>query len=682
MSWAYSKCQFFNLLNDFLVSVRTLSTFLMIATFSLESVPDLEKAMYLNIDGYPCVRLLNISGEIGCSNPGRMKVSAPIVKWESADNQVSQPSTFLIAEMKCRTSFSGMILISMVNSRCVHVLVSSDQSFAVKVAAVLVESKDIFKSSAFSPVGMFPQSEFAPYKSPNYKWNPTGSGIMWNRYNFPVFLLSKNSTLTVQEIVSQHGESNKAKPIDVAEFDLVMQTTKVGTHDSESCLTENSCLPLGGYSVWSSLPPVNTSAGPSKPLIFVMASQDSASFFRDKSVGADFPLSGMISLLAAVDALSRIDGLSKLKKQLVFLVFTGEAWGYLGSRRFLLELEMGADATKGLNNGSVGKGTSEGVTTLFAHAEMVTSGSKEILTALQQASASLSSENIKVNASSTSNPGVPPSSLMSFLSKNSSTPGVVLEDFDAAFSNRFYHSHLDNPRNINASSVEAAAVLVARAAYILAHGEMQPSPTLLNSIKVNASLVEELVGCLLSCDPGLSCDLVKKLISPGAVCPNHYVGVFLNQPSDTQSLANVDDTSRFVWNFLADKTSTSKGSNGRSTCPEGRCSAEDEVCVGMEADGEGRCVVSSTRYVPAYSPRLKFEHGSWRITGGHAADPMGHVDPVWTESYWNTISVRIYKVQSSAFDNLVLLGGITLTLLAYVTVVCTKAFLMKTLKHD
>lgn len=35
---------------------------------SLESVPDLEKAMYLNIDGYPCVRLLNVSGEIGCSS--------------------------------------------------------------------------------------------------------------------------------------------------------------------------------------------------------------------------------------------------------------------------------------------------------------------------------------------------------------------------------------------------------------------------------------------------------------------------------------------------------------------------------------------------------------------------------------------------------------------------------------
>lgn len=28
-----------------------------------------------------------------------------------------------------------------------------------------------------------------------------GSGIMWNRYDFPVFLLSENSTLILQEVV-------------------------------------------------------------------------------------------------------------------------------------------------------------------------------------------------------------------------------------------------------------------------------------------------------------------------------------------------------------------------------------------------------------------------------------------------------------------------------------------------
>lgn len=35
--------------------------------------------------------------------------------------------------------------------------------------------------------------------------------------------------------------------------------------------------------------------------------------------------------------------------QIVFIVFTGEAWGYLGSRRFLLELDLQSDAVSGLN---------------------------------------------------------------------------------------------------------------------------------------------------------------------------------------------------------------------------------------------------------------------------------------------------------------------------------------------
>ena len=36
--------------------------------------------------------------------------------------------------------------------------------------------------------------------------------------------------------------------------------------------------------------------------------------------------------------------------QLVFAVFNGEAWGYLGSRKFLQELDKGADSVNGINS--------------------------------------------------------------------------------------------------------------------------------------------------------------------------------------------------------------------------------------------------------------------------------------------------------------------------------------------
>ncbi|KAF8389207.1 hypothetical protein HHK36_025900 [Tetracentron sinense] len=219
--------------------------------------------------------------------PGREKVVAPIIRFKHANELV----------------YSSVVLVSLDEMQSLFSRVSNDLNFAEKVVGVLVElgTEIQNESQGFSPVNKFLQAEFAPYQSLNYEWNPVGSGIMWNSYNFPVFLLSRDSTLILQKIAIKNEEQKKAYTVDVAEFDLVMQTTKAGTHDSESCLQEQSCLPLGGHSVWSSLPPINISSSKwTKPLLLAVASMDSASFFRDKSIGADSRLSGLISLLAAV----------------------------------------------------------------------------------------------------------------------------------------------------------------------------------------------------------------------------------------------------------------------------------------------------------------------------------------------------------------------------------------------
>ncbi|KAK7285267.1 hypothetical protein RJT34_20032 [Clitoria ternatea] len=398
---------------------------------------------------------------------------------------------------------------------------------------------------------------------------------------------------------------------------------------------------------------------------------------------------GLIALLAAVDALSHLDGLADLDKQLVFAVFTGEAWGYLGSRRFLEELDIHSDAVHGLNHtliemvieiGSVGKGLSQGVKNFFAHAEGDSSATNQIMVSLKRAKESLPSENIKIASASSSNPGIPPSSLMSFLEKNSAISGVILEDFDSVFVNEFYHSHLDDLSNVNSSTVVAAASLIARTLYMLASETEVVQDSTLAAINANVSLVEQLLGCLLNCDPGLSCELVKKYISPTSICPSHYVGVFMDEPSPKPSTGYINDVPRFVWNFLADITSIHRENNS-SGCQQG-CNGRDEVCVKVETDGKGVCILSSTRYVPAYSTRLKFEAGVWNVLPPNSSDKMGVVDPVWTESNWNSIGMRVYTVQNAAYDRLILFWGITLTILAYFAIAITRAFVSKTMKRD
>lgn len=140
----------------------------------------------------------------------------------------------------------------------------------------------------------------------------------------------------------------------------------------------------------------------------------------------------------------------------------------------------------------------------------------------------------------------------------------------------------------------AAASLVARTLYILASGNKNLSSSALTAINANVSLVEELVGCLLDCNPGLSCELVKNYISPSSSCPSHYVGVFLDEPSSTPYPVYADDVSRFLWNFLADRTSV-PSENATSVCSQG-CGNRGEVCVRAETDGKGVCVISTTRY--------------------------------------------------------------------------------------
>ncbi|PWZ03928.1 Nicastrin [Zea mays] len=348
---------------------------------TLESVPDLVKAMYLNVESFPY--------------PGSEKVIAPIVRLRKGSDQLVQPSTILLSLDQMSDFFLslpfclGYPMIQNFTRRWLvywlSQMVNNDLqghyseptslfSCVICIFFCMMVPKDVlhfFMYIELSPDRKFPQDDFAPYSNHSHDWNPAGSGIMWNKYNFPVFLLSEESTNTLQKISEKNEKTGNGYKANVAEFDLVMQTTKAQTHDSASCLKEQSCLPLGGHSVWTSLPPLkNGSTEHPKPLILAIASQDSASFFRDRSLGSDSPISGLIALLTAVDALSHIHGLSKLKKQLVFAVFNGEAWGYLGSRKFLQELDEGAASVNGINSlmidqvleiGSVGKAILENI---------------------------------------------------------------------------------------------------------------------------------------------------------------------------------------------------------------------------------------------------------------------------------------------------------------------------------
>lgn len=127
------------------------------------------------------------------------------------------------------------------------------------------------------------------------------------------------------------------------------------------------------------------------------------------------------------------------------------------------------------------------------------------------------------------------------------------------------------------------------------------SDSSLDSVKVNISLVDELLGCLLNCEPGLSCELVSRYISSSSSCPSHYVGVIQGDPSEPY-IGYVGDVPRFVWNFMADKTSGPLKDVG--PCSE-NCTQTGGLCIKQEIDGKGVCVISTTRYLAYFLCILK-----------------------------------------------------------------------------
>lgn len=193
---------------------------------------------------------------------------------------------------------------------------------------------------------------------------------------------------------------------------------------------------------------------------------------------------------------------------------------------------------------------------------------------------------LSVQPASPDPPGVPPdSSLTSFLRQNPQTPGLVLTDFDAAFSNPYFQSVYDDVGNIDADVIVDAATLIARGLLQLAGGTLTTHPP-----SANPGLVKDLVNCLLTPSPGLGCSLVQNLTTPlTASCfANHYVGIL--QEGLGPNPFPLDDTSRFLWNLLANVTG--KAVNG-STC-DGPCPT-GQACVGWTVAKKGTCLNATAR---------------------------------------------------------------------------------------
>jgi nicastrin len=200
-------------------------------------------------------------------------------------------------------------------------------------------------------------------------------------------------------------------------------------------------------------------------------------------------------------------------------------------------------------------------------------------------------------------------------------------------------------RVVDAERLETVAHIIARLVRALTTNDKVDAPRL--DVEGGKLAVKELAKCLTNENYGLDrCALGKKFLygedtsAPGlgesfvdpVVLPSRYPDALQGLALDMQSHEDKNALARFVWNYLADATSSTvspKMCEGDGSC------GENTVCVGRTPKSVGECHSTASKYMLALSTRLAFDRSTGLWIVNEPKDDVERAAPLWTESDWS-----------------------------------------------
>eukprot|EP00299_Pterocystis_sp_00344_P019442 c9647_g1_i1.p1 GENE.c9647_g1_i1~~c9647_g1_i1.p1 ORF type:complete len:641 (+),score=176.30 c9647_g1_i1:1-1923(+) len=592
-----------------------------------------------HLEPYPFVRLLNADGAIGTSS-----------------NFNGESHTLCLATDE--DSFKKYVDHSPANSIALAItapLLTSDnldrisRSRHVKSIAVLYGKHNL---TAFSPAN--PTGESEP--SDSHRWNPHGNSIRFREYSFPIVFLNENDSKKVITAATKNADKKFSYP----QFGLFIDSFMHGTEDAETCLRRDVCQPIGGQSVWATF---NLTTA-TKDTLMISSSADSDALPYRMAFGANSATSASVAVLLAAEALSHLKEMFTADRRVLFALFSAESFGHVGSRRFVHDLEH-FKCTKGAAATEPGVGVScdEPYLPDTAFTQIKLDSIKMVLDTQMvggngvrpnepffvhspnSASNSFADQVIAVangisqNVSMSGVVGVPPSPVAAFAT--SAVKAVVLSDFNDTFTDQFYHSRFDD----HVESVER----VCKAAEILATTAMK---FVLNDTDSRASVNCTLAKLIIDCFTiDLGCDFLQRYGFPSDYNDttwtddrrraNLYSSVFQASSTATTPLLS------FAYNFLAhvtDHSKSRKSCESHSDCKSGQCIASE-------------CVSGAAYFHRAVSLAFDYSDGSHFTVNNFSTSESS-----WTESNWQSLSVRINQLDDPAAEAGFLVFGLFLTL--------------------
>ncbi|EAA01208.4 AGAP001734-PA [Anopheles gambiae str. PEST] len=524
-------------------------------------------------------------------------------------------------------------------------------------------------------------------------WNPWGSGLLLEDFLFPIFyvagvsemekLLDCYEKFNAHDLENQHQRSLCA--IEVKAFMSAAVSTDICMRRSNSYNSlipaTKFCDPLQGKNVYATLfprpivPEEQRVEGPER-IVLVSTRTDTTTMFDGVGLGAMDSVVPFAVLVAVAHFLSQ--ALPSNDRNVLFLFFNGESYDYIGSQRFVYDLQTGAFPSRGTQTKPISMDNIELMIDLGALDNLT---DLHVYHAAPQPMATKVAELLrKINqqfgfgiqaGQPVMTTNLPPVSAQSFLRENITFPAVIVASRPA---NRFYHSIYDDQENLHyrygnhsrkydftqledldlgdrsdlygkdsiQMRIRNASSLIGMSIYELLTGRAYGQRNGTNSV-----LIDEFLHCFLE---SADCPLFRATVKPDTphvypAPPSRYISVHTTLTSDATGW-----TYRVLGLLLGQKVENATKAN---------CSALHLPYQWMAGyGGAGECRRTTQNMSLALSPAFMnetYDFTSYRYS-------------TWTESTWSEMSARIFLRPSPAHETLTLSIGIVVMVISFVLV--------------
>lgn len=609
--------------------------------------------MYASIYGSVCFRRLNGTHSTGCGSTlgGSVGVlhliQQPIDFQFVWDNPPAPPYTLLVPPALFRRD-TIMDTISRAKGNVAGIVVIENSTNLSSF------SHELKCPNPYSGL----KDQTCDANNANETWNPFGTGLLHENFPFPiVYVKDANQINNLTNCYHQFNSYDKEHQHKRRLCSIQIKAFMSAAVSSEVCIRRTKymnnmnpqryCDPMQSKNIYATL---FTRPVQKKPedLIVVAARIDTTSMFDGIGLGAMDSLVPAATLMSTAHTVSKILAENTERKyNVLFMLFNGETYDYIGSQRFVYDLEQGVFPPDAETNKisitdiklfiDIGSLDSLNSTTIYRFSDSFETNN---LTELFSENIKKYRFNFDVNNQTTTN--LPPTSSQSFLRDYKSFPAMIF--YSNAAKNRFYHSIYDNEQNIkfvyqntskdfttlidltesvpsNFTNSIQLAIRNVSSALAFSLVEMITGQKYLSNLAANPYLIDEMLHCYLE---SAKCPLFLAAVKgPNAIIiqpvpPHRYVSV-----QGSLSYETVGWTYRLL-GYLT----------GRPVIPE----VSKENCTVLPLawfagyKGRGECLLTTQNLSNAYSPAFSIDNYDWR-SGRYST---------WTESTWSEINIRIF----------------------------------------